>query len=411
MALIAHDEGRRHTRLTQRRLQAHLTILGVLLWAILAVDCATPSRLMRSGQVKGTDFVHFYTLARLAADGRAEDFADLEAQRAIQVSAVPESTKDWYPPVYGPLVAVVLAPLGWASYGTALTIWVILSGLAYFWIVGILVRRTSVLGSYRRAVFLAALASPAFWNLVIHGQLSVIGLAAVSGGYIALSARREILCGILFGVLAYKPSIFVPLLAILVLAGAWRILAGALISTALQAMLSVLAVGLGGLVDYGRIIADAPNLAVVLAAKPEQMHSWRAFWLLLLPRGPATILYMASAAASVVVAARVWRTVVSPELKVAALLIATILAAPHLYVYDLVLLTPAWIWLTDWYLSQPALTPRFGQLLYVGFLAPLLPVVTQVTHVQISVVAFALLMWLLWRSSDPRNATLTTVSR
>jgi hypothetical protein len=142
-------------------------------------------------------------------------------------------------------------------------------------------------------------------------------------------------------------------------------------------------------------------MAAVLAAKPEQMHSLRAFWLLLVPNHEvfAFALYVVTSLAVLLVAAQVWRRASEPALKMASLLIAMVLAAPHLYVYDLVVLAPVWIWLTDWYLAHPRLPRTIGHTLYVGFLAPLLAVLTAVTRLQLSVLCFGMLLLWLWRWS------------
>src|SRR5918996_5757440 len=164
----------RHRHLTSKRLRHHLFLLALVLWTVAAIDIATPTRMMRTGQVKGTDFVHFYTLSRLAAEGRLHDFADQAAQRDLQLQAIPESADDWYPPVYGPQVALVLAPLGRLSYERALLAWVICTSLMYIAAVTVVGRRTRCLQSYSALVIAGSLAFPPFWNLIIHGQLSAL---------------------------------------------------------------------------------------------------------------------------------------------------------------------------------------------------------------------------------------------
>jgi hypothetical protein len=78
-----------------------------------------------------------------------------------------------------------------------------------------------------------------------------------------------------------------------------------------------------------------------------------------------------------------------------------VLVAPHLTVYDLVILAPALVLLADWLIGQP-LTPstrRLGTLLYLVYMLPLLGPFTRWTHVQFSVVAIAAAVYMIWSIS------------
>jgi hypothetical protein len=88
----------------------------------------------------------------------------------------------------------------------------------------------------------------------------------------------------------------------------------------------------------------------------------------------------------------------------AALAIGTVLCAPHLYVYDLVLLAPVWVWLTDWYLSRPDVKPAVGWLLYAGYAAPLAsPLIARFGHIQLSTLCLVGLLAYLWRYRGAEN--------
>ena len=95
-----------------------------------------------------------------------------------------------------------------------------------------------------------------------------------------------------------------------------------------------------------------------LEPKPYQTHSLRTFWSMLVPwpRICRSALYVLSAAAVLVLTIACWkrRPTVPLSLRYSALLLATVLVAPHLTVYDLVILTPAFILLADWLIGQNA---------------------------------------------------------
>jgi hypothetical protein len=99
-------------------------------------------------------------------------------------------------------------------------------------------------------------------------------------------------------------------------------------------------------------------------------------------------------------------------LKYSSLLLATVLVAPHLTVYDLVILAPAILLLADWILSQTpsSSTRRLGYLLYLIYSLPLLGPLARFSHVQLSVLAMVAAVYLVWQiefhdpdSKDPNR--------
>jgi hypothetical protein len=76
-----------------------------------------------------------------------------------------------------------------------------------------------------------------------------------------------------------------------------------------------------------------------------------------------------------------------------------VLVSPHLTVYDLVILAPAFILLADWLVGQPltASTRGLGTLLYLAYMLPLVGPFARWTHVQFSVIAMAASVYLIWQ--------------
>ncbi len=151
----------------------------------------------------------------------------------------------------------------------------------------------------------------------------------------------------------------------------------------------------------------------LLEPKLYQTHSLRTFWSMLVPWDSlALALYVLSAAVVLGLTIACWKR--SPgvplPLRYSVLLLASVLVAPHLTIYDLVILAPAFILLADWLLGQPP-TPWnrcLGTLLYLVYMLPLLGPFTRWTHVQLSVVAMAITVYLIWSitrgSSSPPSA-------
>jgi hypothetical protein len=389
-------------RLTLSELRGQLIILAIALWTVAAVNAWTPDRYLRSGQLKGTDFVHFYTLASLAARGDAANFADFATIDALQSSLVPEAAERIHPPVYGPQVALALSPLGRLSYERALLAWTGTSTLVYLTLV-VMVSRSTVLRSYVGTVLLGAVAFPPFWQLLQHGQLSVVAVCGIVGAYYALAAHRAGLAGVCLGLLAYKPSLFAPVLLVLAVSRSWRMAVAAAIVGVCQILVTTLWIGWDGVSDYVSLLLSLPGSAALLAAKPAQMHSLRTFWELVVPWPTvALVLYGLSAAGVLAIVAASWNRTTDWSLRMAMLLLATVLLAPHLYVYDLVILAPAWIWLIDWFVRQSP-GPRVARLLHLAYLAPLAAPFVPVIRVQLSVLCVTALLVVLarWITTQP----------
>jgi hypothetical protein len=112
-------------------------------------------------------------------------------------------------------------------------------------------------------------------------------------------------------------------------------------------------------------------------------------------------LYAVSAAAVLGLTIACWNrsSIVPLSLRYSVLLLASVIVAPHLTVYDLVILAPGFILLADWLVGQ-ALTSStrwLGTLLYLVYMLPLLGPFTSWTHIQLSVVAMTATVWLMWR--------------
>ena len=99
-----------------------------------------------------------------------------------------------------------------------------------------------------------------------------------------------------------------------------------------------------------------------------------------------------------------WRRSASLALRFSALLLATVLVAPHLTVYDLVILAPMFLLVADWLIAQSnaAAIRWVGPLLYLIYALPLFGPLARWTHVQLSVIAMAALVLVIFRI--PRKA-------
>jgi hypothetical protein len=121
---------------------------------------------------------------------------------------------------------------------------------------------------------------------------------------------------------------------------------------------------------------------------------------MLIPWHAASLwMYVITAFVTAALAIACWRSHMPLSLRYSALLLATVLITPHLTIYDLVILVPAFLLIADWIVTQPEnlASPVLKLLLYFAFLLPLLGPLARWTHFQISVPVMAVLLFEIWR--------------
>jgi alpha-1,2-mannosyltransferase len=389
--------------LTERRLRAHAAILALCLWSVYVWNLGTPGLRDRSGNLKGTDFLHFYVLGSLAAEHRGGELYDMNAQAALAAERVPQAAGLRYLPLYPPQVSLLFAPLAHLSYFWALILWWTFSAAVYGICVFAVWRASPHLGNYKVTVLLLALGFPAFFHLIAWGQTSALALACFTAAFFLFSAKREFLAGLVLGCLMFKPQLGLAAAVVFLSLGAWKIVAGALLSAAAQLAAGVLYYGAAPLRQWLATMWNVPALLRLLEPRPYQTHCLRTFWSMLIPSGDVALaLYVVSAILVLGMTISVWRRPETPlALRYSCLLLATVLTAPHLTVYDLVILAPALLLLSDWLVAEPSRSsaPTLGTLLYLVYMLPLVGPLTRWTHVQLSVVAISASLYMIWRIS------------
>jgi hypothetical protein len=386
---------------TARRLRIHGLILALCLWSVYLWNMATPGLLDRVGNLKGTDFLHFYTLGSLALTHRGADLYNMKAQSQLAAERVPAAAGIRYLPLYPPQGSIFFAPFARLSYPRALTLWLTLSSLIYGVCCYALWRACPNLHKHKLTVVILALAFPAFWHLVAWGQTSALALACFTVGFLALRAKREFLAGLALGCLIFKPQLALAAGLVFVITLNWKVIAGVLLSAATQLTAGWLYYGPGPLRDWMHTMLNVPSLLPLLEPRPFQTHSLRTFWTMLVSWPAASLaLYLITALLISALTAACWRSRLSLSLSMrySALLLATVLLAPHLTVYDLVILASAFLLLSDWIVAQPghSATLPFKLLLYLAFVLPLLGPLAHWTHFQLSVPVMAALLYGIW---------------
>ena len=375
------------------------------------VDLCTPGLRDRVGQLKGADFAHFYLLGWLANHGLGTLLYGMNAQSTLLPKLIPQSAGLVYIPLYGPQVSLLFAPLARMSYPVALIVWWVFNLLVYAISCYLIWKTCPRLRVHNRTVALVALAFPGFFALIAWGQSSAPALLAFVLAYLAVCHKRNFAAGLALGLLAYKPPLAVASGVLFLLTGEWAIVSGAVLSGAIQIGLGWHHYGTGVMKNYVHALFTIPQNMSYMEPKVYMAHSLRAFWGMLMPTASLTwILYALSSAIVLVITIKLWRSGEAPGMRFSALLLATVLVAPHLTVYDLVILAPAFLLLTEWRLQRsPSESGTLHLLLYLSFALPLLGPVTRYTHLQFSVIAFgALLLW-MWKEARDCDKNVSAI--
>lgn len=353
---------------TVRRGRIHALILAVVLWVLAGGFLLTGSG-PRNGydRLKGADFIQFYTYAHLARTRAAETFYDPAAYYQAQIDLVPESSDQRYLPVYPPQIGVMFLPLSGLNYLPAMyayTVFLLLASgllLACAW------------SPFRNLLpdvpllFFAMAAFPPFYSLVIHGQTTIVAMAAFVCCWMALRRRRSFVAGLALGLLAVKPQFVAVPAAVFLIRRKWQLLAGMAISIALQIAIAALVIGPEVLTGYGGVVARLAEWRVWLEPRPDQLHSMAA-----LVRGwPSALAVPSLALASVAVVwttARIWRSPAPLSMKMSVLILGTLLVNPHVISYDVAVLAFPVIWTAAWVASNAQRRSSIGlRLWWLGY--------------------------------------------
>ena len=384
------------------RVRSHAIVLGSGIWIAGAVTLATPGAFDRYGTLKGVDFLQFYTAARMVADGRGYQLYDWEAFAATLRAAVPGTGDLLFLSVYPPQLALLMSPLGRLDYLAALGVWIAITVLLYACCLRALQRASPAFQRHGRAWWLAAAAFAPFQQLVLHGQVAILALVCFTWAWTAMRRDRWWWCGAALGSLAFKPPFGVAAATAVVVSRDYRVALGAAAAALVQGAVVAAWRGPGVLVEYGSRMQDVLRMPELFEPKLWQMHNWKGFWGLFAGTGPiGTALAVASSLWVVYLVVQVWRATRSPHLRAASLVVASVLANPHLYVYDLVVLAVPLALAAAWSLEHPGSPPARLILVLVHVLCwvPLVAPLAAVTHVQLTAPCLLVLLASLYAAA------------
>jgi glycosyl transferase family 87 len=340
-----------------------------------------------------SDFASFYAAGKLALAGTPQLAYDQAAHYIAQQQATGTHAPHqffFYPPVY----LLLCAPLATLPYLAAFAVFQVAT-LALF-----IATMRSLLRERGADWLLPLLAFPAvFWTIAL-GQNAFLN-AALFCGFALLLQRRPFSAGMLLGCLCYKPHFGLLVPVALLAARRWRALAGAAGVVVGLVGASVALFGWGSWIAYLAALSQSDQVYATGAIDFAGIITpFGAARLLGIQPNVAYALQAAITVVMVVLVAAVWLRAVNHNLRVATLLVATLLAVPLALLYDQLLLLVAIGWLLREARQTGLLTWERIVLLAIYPLALVSLPLGQATHVPlgfaVSVAVFGLCLRRAW---------------
>jgi len=303
-------------------------LIASILWIALANGLVD-----RNNKPLGTDFSNVYAAGMLASNGKPDVAYDWPSEHAVE-KAIFGRDVPFYGWHYPPQFLLVAAILALVPYGWALALWMATTLSAYIAIIRVILPQPTAV--------LVALAYPAVFVNLLHGQNGFINTALL-GGALLLLDRRPITSGVLIGLLAYKPQFGVLIPLMLLATARWTVVAAA--SATVLAACTVTLSMFGTKVWVAFAASTTLTRHVVLEAgaigweKMQSIFSAVRMW-----GGGVDLAYMAQGALALGVAASLiwlWRSEAAVDLKASALAVAALIATPYVLDYDLMILAVA----------------------------------------------------------------------
>lgn len=354
------------------------------------------------GRPLGTDFSNVWSAGRMALDGAAAAAYDPIRQHAVQqeIFGADVPFYGWHYPPFFLIIATALATL---PYPVAWGVWMAATLPAYV----AAVRRITQLP----LTMLVALAFPAVFVNIAHGQNGFLTAALISGALLILD-RRPILAGVMIGCLAYKPQFGVLIPLALAISGRWMTFASASATVLGLAATSTAVYGF----EIWQAFLDSTDFtrSIVLEAGGTGWHKIQSvFSAVRMFGGSIELAYTVQAMLGLMLAliiAVLWRSNTAFALKAAGLIVASVLITPYALDYDLMLLAPAGAWFAAHGLRQGFL-PYEKTALAVVWIAPLVSrLVADVLLLPLGLLAMLLMLTLILRRVWHERATAPTTS-
>ncbi|MGY6500160.1 MAG: glycosyltransferase family 87 protein [Acidimicrobiales bacterium] len=330
MTTPAGDRG----RAADFRLRTYpLAVIGSILAAVIVVVATSGGADSLAGRLGG-DFPQFYGAGTIILDGDADRLYDLDRQLEAQAPFLDDGGILFaYPAAFAvPYVALASVDYRLAYLVHTLAMMGLLA--AAFMVARDLV---PVLADrrHRLAAFAFALSFPPMFIGVTLGQNTALTLLAGVGVWWCLDRRRDVVAGLITGLMFVKPQYAVVIAGLLVVARRWSSVAAAVVAAVGVWLVSAAVAGLGWTtewIDLVRSLSETDG-----GTNLHNEVSWLGLAEVALGSGSPTALALALVASAATVGVLLWRISCRPVLDahtVALVPPVMLLVAPHALYYD-----------------------------------------------------------------------------
>lgn len=331
------------------------------------------------------DFISFWGAAKLASRGMSASAYDGAVLHALQAKFAQFEANTAMPFPYAPAFLLLVLPFAYLPFGVAMAAWTGVTLAVYA-----MIARAFAPGSRWLAV-----SFPPVIAIAAVGQNGFVTAACFIGGLLLLARNHRFAAGLVLGCLVIKPQLALMLPVAMIAGREWRVIVGS--------ALSAVAVLLTGVAVFGSAtslawLGQAPLYAVIARDGLVGWHKLASIYAACRSAGLAEqtsfLIHFTVALAAAAMVAQVWRSRQPLLLKAGVLGAATMLASPYVYLYDALVLFPAYVWLVTrraplaavailWLFPIIVLAQTAG---FVGFvnLAPMLPICLLIACVAIN---------------------------
>lgn len=321
------------------------------------------------------DFISFWGAAKLAVAGTPELAYDPAVLHAVQIRAAAFDPNTGMPFAYAPAFLLPVLPFATLPYPIAMAVWSLVTLGVYA-----LVARRFAPGSQWLAI-----AFPPVFAIAAIGQNGFVTASLFLGGLALFQRDKKFAAGLVLGCLIVKPQLTFMLPFAMLAGREWRVIAGAMVSAP--------AVLLIGLIAFGPETSAAwiRQMPLFVEIAQEGLVGWHKLVSVYaagrqagLPEQVAFALHCVMAVIAAALVVRVWYADAQFATKAAVLGAATMLASPYVYLYDALVLIPAFVWLvqrqapavlvgTLWLLPMAVIVQNGYNIMPVN-VAPILPI-------------------------------------
>lgn len=332
---------------------SRITLSSLTAWFLFSFITLTIGMLALPRAGRYFDFRAFYSAGYLLLHHPSQLF-DLHAQGVVQDALIARIRPPL--PYYHPAFeAVLYAPLALFSYRTAYFLY----GVFNLLLLGVCFLLAPLPTDHRNKVprgLLFFLSFPAFFCVAV-GQDSMFFLLLLCLLWRALDCDQDITAGVLLGLCLFKVQLVIALVVFLVVDRGPRLLRSFLPTAAALALFSIGITGLHGTAQWVRLLSSAVGALnegrraqVLIAVHPLAMPtlSGLVYFLggRLLPARASWLVELTLLIATFVATLVIARKSTRHSEAFSAAIAGALLVSPHLYLYDYVLLIPAFLLLT-----------------------------------------------------------------